>query len=118
MRAKPDMKPWVNIDKSGLSSVGAALTARVLGLLSWGCAAPTGLNKCISMPNPGLAPWAMQEYRPYRAHFSECVVKIGMEEGEYCVDTALLCNGLVFGLGLRAHYECRRHDTPAKPRVK
>ena len=20
------------------------------------------------MPNPGLAPWAMQEYRPYRAH--------------------------------------------------
>ena len=30
-------------------------------------AAPTGLNKCVSMINPGLAPWAMQEYRPYRA---------------------------------------------------
>ena len=27
-----------------------------------------GLNKYISMMNPGLAPWAMQEYRPYRAH--------------------------------------------------
>ena len=23
-----------------------------------------GLNKCVSMLNPGLAPWAMQEYRP------------------------------------------------------
>ena len=33
-----------------------------------GCAAPTGLNKCVSIPNPGLAPWAMREYRPYRAH--------------------------------------------------
>ena len=31
-------------------------------------AAPMGLNKCVSMPNPGLTPWAMREYRPYRAH--------------------------------------------------
>ena len=31
------------------------------------CAARSGLNKCVSMINPGLAPWAMQEYRPYRA---------------------------------------------------
>ena len=31
-------------------------------------AAPLGLNKCISMINPGLAPWALQEYRPCRAH--------------------------------------------------
>ena len=45
IRAKPDMEPWVNTDKSGLSSVGAALTARVLGHLLWGCAAPTGLKK-------------------------------------------------------------------------
>ena len=30
-------------------------------------AAPLGLNKCISMINPGLAPWALQEYRPCRA---------------------------------------------------
>ena len=27
-------------------------------------AAPMGLNKCKPMINPGLAPWAMQEYRP------------------------------------------------------
>ena len=74
MRAKPDMKPWVNTDKGGLSSVGAVLTARVLGHLLWGCAAPTGLKKYISMLNPGLAPWARQEYRPYRALLSKCVV--------------------------------------------
>ena len=43
MRAKPDMKPWVSIDKSKMSSVGAPLIARVLGYLLWGCAAPTGL---------------------------------------------------------------------------
>ena len=34
MRAKPESK---------MSSVGAALTARVLGYLLWACAAPTGL---------------------------------------------------------------------------
>ena len=33
-----------------------------------GCAAPWGLNKCVSLINPGLAPWAMQECRPCRAH--------------------------------------------------
>ena len=32
MRAKPEMKPWVNMDKSGLSSVGAALSARAFVL--------------------------------------------------------------------------------------
>ena len=30
-------------------------------------AAPLGLNRCVPIINPGLAPWAMQEYRPYRA---------------------------------------------------
>ena len=43
MRVKPYMKPWVSVDKSKMSSVGAALIARVLGYLLWGCAAPTGL---------------------------------------------------------------------------
>ena len=33
-----------------------------------GCAAPLGLNKCVSLINPGLAHWAMQECRPCRAH--------------------------------------------------
>ena len=36
-------------------------------VLRLGSAAPLGLNECISTINPGLAPWAMQEYRPYRA---------------------------------------------------
>ena len=48
--------------------LGAALTARVLGHLLCGCAAPTGLKECVSMPNPGLGPWAMKAYRSYRAH--------------------------------------------------
>ena len=49
-----------------MSSEGAALTEQVLALRC-GCAAPLGLNKCVTMINPGLAPWAMKEYRPYRA---------------------------------------------------
>ena len=35
-------------------------------VLRLGGTAPTGLNKCVPIINPGLAPWAMQEYRPYR----------------------------------------------------
>ena len=27
-----------------------------------------GLNKCVPIINPGLAPWAIQEYRPLGAH--------------------------------------------------
>ena len=49
-----------------MSSEGAALTEQVLALRC-GCAAPLGLNKCVTMINPGLAPWAMQEYRPVGA---------------------------------------------------
>ena len=49
-----------------MSSEGAALTEQVLALRC-GCAAPLGLNKYVTMINPGLAPWAMKEYRPYRA---------------------------------------------------
>ena len=39
-----------------------------IGIYPLGCAAPLGLNKCVSLINPGLVPWALQEYRPYRAH--------------------------------------------------
>ena len=68
MRAKPDMKPWVFTDKNRMSSFRSGTNSvSVVGLLLWGCAAPTGLKKCISMPNPGLAPWARQECRPCRA---------------------------------------------------
>ena len=31
-------------------------------------AAPLGLNKRFPLITPGLAPWALQEYRPCRAH--------------------------------------------------
>ena len=43
---------------------GTITRAFVLRLRS---AAPLGLNRCVPIINPGLAPWAMQEYRPYRA---------------------------------------------------
>ena len=36
-------------------------------VLRLGSAAPLGLYKCVPIINPGFAPWAMQEYRPYRA---------------------------------------------------
>ena len=68
MRAKPDMKPWVSTDKSKMSSFRSGTNSASIGHLLWGCAAPTGLKECVPMINPGLAPWAMQEYRPYRAH--------------------------------------------------
>ena len=48
------------------SSIGVALTTRAFAL-RLGSAAPLGLNKYVSMINPGLAPWAMKEYRPCRA---------------------------------------------------
>ena len=63
MRAKPEMKPWVHADKSGMSSVGAALPTHAFDFV-YRSAAPLGLNKCIDYYYPGLAPWAMQEYRP------------------------------------------------------
>ena len=41
-----------------------------------GSAAPLGLNKCVTMLNPGLAPWAMDKYRPFRAHCKNvCIVR-------------------------------------------
>ena len=67
MRAKPEMKPWVHTDKNRMSSAGAALTAQAFAL-RFGSAAPLGLNKCVSIINPGLAPWAMKKYRPVGAH--------------------------------------------------
>ena len=69
MRAKPDMKPWVNTDKSGLSSVGAALSARAF-VLDRVVPPLKGLKIYSNTLNPGLAPWALQEYRPLGAHCS------------------------------------------------
>ena len=66
MRAKPDMKPWVSTDKNKMSSFRSGTITRAF-VLRLGSAAPLGLNRCVPIINPGLAPWAMQEYRPYRA---------------------------------------------------
>ena len=60
--------------QSGLSSLGAALTAsgwfvslRFVNLHSLRKCRPYGAQKSVETINPGLAPWAMQECRPYRA---------------------------------------------------
>ena len=66
MRAKPDMKPWENRKQQNSELRRSGTTARV-SEFTLGCAAPLGLNEWIWKTNPGLAPWAMQEYRPYRA---------------------------------------------------
>ena len=69
MRAKPDMKPWVYVDKTEKSSD----EERHYSALAWfvslwgrsrGSAAPKGAQRMPKMINPGLAPWAMQECRP------------------------------------------------------
>ena len=52
-------------------------------------AAPVGgLNKCVSMLNPGLAPWAMQEYRPYRA-------LLYSHQLQACSDTLIFVSSLI-----------------------
>ena len=57
MRAKPDMKPWVSIDKSKMSSFRCGTnSASIVGHLLWGCAAPTGLKKCNQSLTQGLRP--------------------------------------------------------------
>ena len=66
MRAKPDMKPWVHADKNELSSFRSGTITRAF-VLRLGSAAPKGAQRMQKTINPGLAPWAMQEYRPYRA---------------------------------------------------
>ena len=57
------MEPWVHTDKSELSSVGAALTARAF-VLDREVPPLWGSINGLTTTNPGLAPWAMQEYRP------------------------------------------------------
>ena len=69
MRAKPDMKPWVHTKRKVIwAPSGAALSAHTFGLCCGRrSAAPKGAQKkWVSMPNPGLAPWALKKYRPIR----------------------------------------------------
>ncbi len=49
MRAKPEMKPWVHTDKNRMSSAGAALTVRALGL---GKCRPFGAHCSTAPINP------------------------------------------------------------------
>ena len=62
----PKWNPGYTRTKSNieLRRSGTIMQAFVLRL---GSAAPLGLNRGVPIINPGLAPWAMQEYRPYRA---------------------------------------------------
>ena len=50
----------------------------------YGSAAPLGLNKCMSMINPGLAPWAMQEYRPKGLNISCETILFFSQNTETC----------------------------------
>ena len=80
MRAKPDMKPWVNIEQQNkeLRRSGTYTSTQMLQRINTIQRNNTpntraevpplkGLNKCVPMINPGLTPWAMQEYRPVGA---------------------------------------------------
>ena len=72
MRAKPDMKPWVNTKRKVIwAPSGAALSARTFASCRCGgrqsSATPTGLNKYTITNNPGLALWALKKYRPLGA---------------------------------------------------
>ena len=53
------------------------------------CAAPLGLNKCVSMINPGLAAWAMQEYRP------KGLLYVFPIDTLYCFDALSLSNTML-----------------------
>ncbi len=66
MRAKPDMKPWVDFRQKQIELRRSGTFGARIGIYPLGCAA--GLNKYTITNNPGLAPWAVQECRPYRAH--------------------------------------------------
>ena len=63
MRAKPDMKPWVYTSQSNIELRRSGTITRAF-VLRLGSAAPLELNKCVPIINPGLMPWAVQEYRP------------------------------------------------------
>ena len=71
------MKPWVSTDKSKMSSVGAALTARVLALRC-GCAAPTGLNQWLENENPRAQALGFQRLFRNLQHICYNLLKLGL----------------------------------------
>ena len=62
----PIWNPGYTRTKSNIELRRSGTITRAFVLRLWS-ASPLGLNKCVLIINPGLAPWAMQEYRPYRA---------------------------------------------------
>ena len=62
----PKWNPGYTRTQSNIELRRSGTITRVFVLLL-GSAAPLRLNRCVPIINPGLTPWAMQEYRPYRA---------------------------------------------------
>ena len=58
-------------------------------------AALAGFNKCISTINPGLAPWAVQEYRPFRALSMTGLVCLYMGLSQIVIMNMLICSLLI-----------------------
>ena len=88
-----------------------------------------GLNKCVPMINPGLTPWAMQEYRPLGAHCPTATInptnntiKQIHERTQQSIYTPQthLTNIIPRHNTANAQYDKEpcKGDTPAKPRVK
>ena len=103
MRAKPDMKPWVFTDKNKMSSFRSGTNSTSVGVLALGVCLPYGAQKnvyqCLTQ---GLRPGLCRGIALAGLVSVSASLKLEWGRGVYCVDTALLCNGLVFGLGLRA----------------
>ena len=54
MKAKPEMKPWVNSGYKNSELRRSGTNSASIGIYPFGCAALLGLNKCIPIISPGL----------------------------------------------------------------
>ena len=68
----------------------SSTTARAFSLRR-GSAAPLGLNKCVPIINPELAPWAMQECRPKGLFYDNTQINVSARTrlSEYIVLVAI-----------------------------
>ena len=94
------MEPWVFTDKNKMSSFRSGTNSASIGALAFGVYRPYGAQKCVETINPGLAPWAMQEDRPYRAL---CIIPNQLF-------SIIMCSSCLFRKGkrirIKANYEC------------
>ena len=97
------MKPWVFTDKNKMSSFRSGTNSTSIGVLALGLCRPCGAQKnvyqCLTQ---GLRPGLGRSIALTGLVSVSASLKLELGRGEYCVDTALLCNGLVFSLGLKA----------------